>query len=191
MDAPKASEGSRLGWRMPFCGALAAVLLFVPLIVSISGTLVFYVFAIAPSLIVTGVCVLIYAAVRKKLQIALMVTIFWVASALLFSCSIPIHIVTKWLLWSREYKNEVLAEPAPKSGDLKHIEWDGWGWGAQDISVFLVFDPEDSLSGPAKNRQSGKLGGIPCQVSFVQRMDSHWYLVFFDFYVDQSSWDRC
>ena len=86
---------------------------------------------------------------------------------------------------------EVLAQPASVNGSLKHIEWDGWGWGGQDFSVFLVFDPADSLSGPARSRQSGKLNGIPCEVSDVRRMDAHWYIVFFDGYVDQSSWDSC
>lgn len=95
------------------------------------------------------------------------------------------------VLWSGRYKDKVLAQPASINGGLKHIEWDGWGWGGQDFSVFLVFDPPDSLSGPAKSRQSGKRNGIPCEVSSVRRMDSHWYIVFFDGYVDQSSWDSC
>jgi hypothetical protein len=73
---------------------------------------------------------------------------------------------------------------------LKHTEWDGWGWGGQDFSVFLVFDPTDSLSGPAENHQSGKLNGIPFEVSDVRRLDSHWYLIIFDFHVDQASWDN-
>jgi hypothetical protein len=73
---------------------------------------------------------------------------------------------------------------------LKHIEWDGWGWVGQDFSVFLVFDPTDSLSGPAQNHQSGKLNGIPFEVSDVRRLDSHWYLIIFDFHVDQGSWDN-
>ena len=29
--------------------------------------------------------------------------------------------------WSHRYKVEVLAQPAPANGELKHIEWDGWG----------------------------------------------------------------
>jgi len=170
---------------------LAALLVLAPLIVSINGTDVVYVFVIAPILLFSAICLLIYAAVRKKPQIAFMVTIFVVISALLFSYSVPLHIFAKWLLWSREYKNEVLAEPAPNNGDLKHIEWDGWGWGGQDTSIFLVYDPTDSLSRPAENRESGKFDGIPCEAALVRRMDPHWYIVFFDGYVDQSSWDRC
>jgi len=110
---------------------------------------------------------------------------------LLFVYNFQIRTFTRWSLWSGRYKNKVLAQPASVKGELKHIEWESWGWGGQDFSVFLLFDPTDSLSGPAKNLQSGKLNGIPCEVSSVRRMDSHWYIVLFDQYVDQSSWDTC
>jgi hypothetical protein len=174
---------------MPTCAALAAVLVFIPLVIN-PNTDFLYLFLIVPGLLVLGICALIYAAIRKT-RIAVMVATFWVVSALLFVYNIPIRSFTRWLLWSRQYKSEVLAEPASKNGDLKHIEWDGWGWGGQEFSVFLVFDPADSLSGPAKNGQWGRLNGIPCEVSRVRRMDSHWYIVFFDGYVSQSSWGSC
>ena len=165
---------------MPFCAALAAIVLSVPLIVNINGNDALYLFVIAPSLFIIGVGALIYAAIRKKLQVALVVMVFWASFALLFIYSVPIHILTRWLLWSHEYKNEVLAQPASNNGDLKHLEWDGWGWGGQDTSVFLVFDPMDSLSEPAKNRRGGHLNGMPCEVSLVRRMEAHWYIVFFN-----------
>jgi hypothetical protein len=150
LGADKIAGGGQLGWRMPMCAALAAVLVFIPLVIN-PNTDFLYLFLIVPGLLVLGVCALIYAAIRKTLRIAVMVTTFWVVSALLFMYNIPIRSFTRWLLWSRQYKSEVLAEPDSKNGDLKHIEWDGWGWGGQDFSVFLVFDPTDSLSGPAKN----------------------------------------
>ena len=184
------SEISQLGWRMPSYAASAAVLVFVPLLMSPNRDAL-YLFVIVPCLFLTGICVLIYAAIGKNVPIAVMVAIFWTVSALLFVYNIQIRTFTRWFLWSGRYKNKVLAQPASVNGELKHIEWDGWGWGGQDFSVFLVFDPADSLSGPAKHRQSGKLNGIPCEVSIVRRMDSHWYIVFFDGYVDQSSWDSC
>lgn len=65
------------------------------------------------------------------------------------------------------------------------------GWGGQDFSVFLVFDPLDSLAGPAREGDSGKFGGIPCEVTYVHRMDPQWYIAYFHFYVDQSSWNSC
>lgn len=184
------SETSQLGWRMLTYAASAAVLVFLPLLMSPNMDAL-YLFVIAPCLFLTGICVLIYATVQKKLPIAVMVGTFWIVSALLFVYNFQIRTFTRWFLWSGRYKDKVLAQPASINGGLKHIEWDGWGWGGQDFSVFLVFDPADSLSGPAKSRQSGKLDRIPCEVSSVRRMDSHWYIVFFDGYVDQSSWDSC
>jgi hypothetical protein len=44
----------------------------------------------------------------------------------------------RWLLWSRDYKSKVLSQPSSSSGDLKHIEWDGWGWAGMNTAVYLV-----------------------------------------------------
>ena len=190
VDDVERSERSLLGWRMLKYAILAPILVLLPLLVSPNADAL-YLFVIMPGVLFIGICLLIYAGIRKKLPIALMVATFWAVSALLFAYNIQIRTYTRWFLWSSRYKNKVLAQPASLNGSLKHIEWDGWGWGGQDFSVFLVFDPADSLSGPAKSRQSGKLNGIPREVSSVRRMDSHWYIVFFDQYVDQSSWDSC
>ena len=82
-------------------------------------------------------------------------------------------------MWSRSYKTEILAQPNPANEELKHIEWDGWGWARMDTTVYLVFDPTDSLSQAASNRQPVKYGGMPCQVFLVRRLESHWYTVWF------------
>ncbi len=190
MKSDSISKRDQLGWRLPIYAALAAVLVFLPLVIS-SNTGVLYLFVIVPGLVLIGICVLIYAAIRKKLSIAVMVATFCALSAVVFLYNFRIRTFTRWFLWSDQYKSKVLAEPTTVNGDFKHIEWDGWGWGGQDFSVFLVFDPTDSLSGPAQNNQSAKLNGTPCEVSGVRRMESRWYIVFFDAYVDQSSWDRC
>ncbi|HVA72269.1 MAG TPA: hypothetical protein VNF02_04085 [Candidatus Limnocylindrales bacterium] len=189
MRPDSTSKRAQTDWRMPVYGALAAALVFLPLLIS-SNTDVLYLFVIVPGLALMGICVLIYAAIRKKLPLAVTVAIFWAVSAVVLLYNFQIRTFTRWFLWSGQYEKEVLAEPTPANRDLKHIEWDGWGWGGQDFSVFLVFDPTDSLAGPAENNQSGKFNGIPFEVSSVRRMDSHWYLVFFDFYVGQSSWDN-
>jgi hypothetical protein len=125
--AVKMSEISLLGWRMPVYAASAAVLVFVPLLMS-PNTDVLYLFVIVPCLFLTGICVLIYATIRKNLPIAVMVATFWTVSALLFVYNIQIRTFTRWFLWSGRYKNKVLAQPASVNGGLKHIEWDGWGW---------------------------------------------------------------
>ena len=62
----------------------------------------------------------------------------------LFGYPGPIN-YARWLIWSRSYKAEVLAQPNSASGELKHIEWDGWGWAGMDTTIYLVFDPTNSF----------------------------------------------
>jgi len=88
----------------------------------------------------------------------------------------------RWILRSRQYKAEVLAQPNPTGEQLKHIEWDAWGWGGQDTQVYLVFDPTDSLSEAAKSRHPGRYKGLPCEVFRVRQLESQWYTV--QFYTD-------
>ena len=92
----------------------------------------------------------------------------------------------KWLAKSQNYKSEVLAQPTA-IGELKHIEWDGWGWAGQDTTVYLVFDPTDSLSVAAKRQLPGKFSGLPCEVFLVRRLENHWYTV--QFYTNEF-WGR-
>jgi hypothetical protein len=93
---------------------------------------------------------------------------------------------SRWLAKSQDYKSEVLAQPAA-IGELKHIEWDGWGWAGQDTTVYLVFDPTDSLSAAAKSQRPGKFSSLPCEVFLVRRMEDHWYTV--QFYTNEF-WGR-
>ena len=95
----------------------------------------------------------------------------------------------RWFLWSKSYKTEVLAQLDSARGELKHVEWDGWGFpGAGDTVVYLVFDPNDLLAMAAKNHRPGKFSGIPCEVPRVRRLEGHWYAVMF--YTD-TSWGHC
>ena len=89
----------------------------------------------------------------------------------------------RWLVRSHRYKAEVLALPDSTNGELKHVDWDGWGWGGQDTTVYLVFDPTDSLSQAASTHQPGKYNGIPCEVFRVRWLEHHWYTV--QFYTNQ------
>jgi hypothetical protein len=94
----------------------------------------------------------------------------------------PINYV-RWLVRSRSYQAAVLAEPNSANEELKHCEWDGWGWAAEDTTVYLVFDPSDSLSAASREHRAGKFSGIPCEVPLVERMGKNWYAV--RFYTDE------
>jgi hypothetical protein len=94
-DGVEAGERSQLGWPMPMYGALAAVLVFLPLVIG-SNTDVLYLFVIVPGFVLVGICVLIYAAIRKKLPIAVMVATFCAVSAVVFLYHFQIHTFSKW-----------------------------------------------------------------------------------------------
>ena len=116
-----------------------------------------------------------------------MLLVYWASSAALIIYEIKnptaIRSVARWLMWSHDYEVKVLAQPTPANGEFKHIEWDGWGWAGMDTTVFLVFDPSDSLWTAAKSHQPGKYDGIPCEVVRVRRLQSHWYTA--QFYTEE------
>ena len=183
----KPAENRWLDLRPHLYAILAAIVVFLPLLI-VSNLDVLYLFIVVPILLIIGLCVLIYAAVRRNLRIALALAAFWTASALLFIYPSEVRSPIKWLLWSSEYKERVLAQPNPSNSDFKHIEWDGWGLAGIDTTIYLVFDPTDSLAVAAKSHQPGKFSGIPCKVPWVRRMQSHWYTVMF--YTDED-WGGC
>src|SRR5208282_4103334 len=86
----------------------------------------------------------------------------------------------RWQLWSRDFKTEVLAQPAPTNGELRHLEWEATGFASvANNTVYLVFDPTDTLSAATKSHSLGKFSGIPCEVLGVRRLESQWYSVAF------------
>src|SRR5579862_5282981 len=178
------SRTAQKKWRLPLYAVLAAWIVFFPLVVHPSGTDILYIFAVVPGLSIAGICALIYAAVRRNVSIAVFVMTFFIVlgSLLAFEVKRPVEIrsALRWRLWPAEYKAQVLAQPASPDGDFKHIEWDEWGFGpVADTTLYLVFDPADSLAAELKEHRSGKFSGIPCEVPRVRRLESHWYTVLF------------
>lgn len=85
----------------------------------------------------------------------------------------------RWLLRSAHYKAQVLAQPDPGAGKLRHSEWDGWGFAGEDTTVFLAFDPTDSLAAAVSRQAPVNAATLPCEVARVRRLESHWYAVLF------------
>jgi len=171
--------------------ALAALVLFVAIDTFQADIAISLHLFVGLLLFFSTIFLAIYAAVSRKnrrrcLQQLATLAIFLavLAGSFFFNRTyfIGIRSAARWLIWSHDYKAQVLARPEPPNGELRNIEWDGGGMFAQDWDVFLVFDPTDSLTGPARSLQSCKLNGIPCsEAGFVRRMDSHWYIVFFSY----------
>jgi hypothetical protein len=107
---------------------------------------------------------------------------------LLFWNYFEVKTEVRWLLSSRRYKSEVSSQPTPSNSEFKHIEWDAWGWGGQDTTAYLVFDPTDSLSLAASAHLSGKFAGVPCELFKVTRLEREWYVA--TFYTNED-WSNC
>jgi hypothetical protein len=187
----KTNQEDRFNWWLPFCALVGTPVIFLILAICQSESLV-YLFFVVPIISVVLIVFAVYSAIaRKKLRsvsILLMIAIFWVLSVPLFRNYLAVRSAARWLIWSRDYKAEVVAQPPPANGDLKHLDWDGWGWGGENTEVYLVFDPTDSLSVAARSHQSGKFNGLPCKVDRVLRLERNWYAA--QFYTG-TDWDHC
>lgn len=141
--------------------ALAALVLFVAIDTCQRDLAIsLHVLVTGPLLFVSTIFLVIYATVSRKnrrrcLRQLATLAIFWAvftASFFLnYTYPIGIRSAARWLIWSHDYKAEVLAQPEPPNGELRNIEWDKGGMFAQDWSAFLVFDPTDSLADPARS----------------------------------------
>ena len=187
------AERELFNWRLPFCVVAGASLVLLSLFLYSPDGDLLYILLIAPIFCVVCLVLLVTSAIRKKprrsLETLLTLMIFLLLSAALLKNEAAVRPWLRWFLLSHHFKAQVLAQPTPINEELKHVEWDGWG-GAPvgDWTAYVVFDPTDSLSAPAKSNSSGKLKGIPCSVDVVHRLESHWYSVTLSM---NEWWDRC
>ena len=101
---------------------------------------------------------------------------------------VDIRDAVRWFAYGSVLKAEVLAEPDIPDTPLRHVEWEGWGFGGNDTTVYLVFDPKDTLATAAKERVSGKFGELPCEVYRIRQRENEWYTV--QFYTN-TDWESC
>jgi len=176
---------NRVDWQLSLYAALVGLFVFVAVEICPADTSFFlYLFVAAPILALVSIFFLVCSAISRHrhrcLRVLPALVILWVISLSFFVYDVkhPIAIrsAARWLVRSNDFKEQVLAKSAA-NGELKHMEWDGWGMFGQDTNAFLVFDPSDALSAAAKSHQPGKFNGIPCEVHVVRRLESQWYTV--------------
>jgi hypothetical protein len=173
------SDGSRISWLLPAGNILGALVLFSfgPADLSI----VLYLLAAA----IVSLILLTNTLLKRSRRPFLALIVFLIFSAVIVKKYSVVRDDCRWIVWSHAYKPKVLAQSDSATGELKHVEWDGWGFaGAGDTTVYLVFDPKDALSAAARSHQPGKFEGLPCEVFLVHKLESHWYTV--RFYTDES-----
>ena len=116
-----------------------------------------------------------------------MVIAFSLVTLLLFKFSYDGYATGRWLAHSEHYKAAVMTQLQPPNGELKHIEWDGWGMaGSGDTIVYLVFEPDRELKTVPET--SDRYVGIPCAVRRVRRREPHWFYVVF---YTNTGWPEC
>lgn len=185
----KAFDKDRFASRFSACLAGCAALTLLPLALFSSDlSVMLYVVATVP--IVCLCSVILSLRYRGRGRVA-GISIF--AAFLLFTAVLMTHFLAtkdavRWFAWGWFLKAEVQDEPELSYSPLKHVEWDGWGFAGNDTTVYLVFDPKNTLATAAKTQSSGKFGDLPCEVYRVRRRESQWYTV--QFYTD-TDWDDC
>jgi hypothetical protein len=175
-------------WVRPLCVVVGASILFVSLMAYSAYAPFLYLLFFAPIIFLACLILLVAAAIDKRprqcLSMLLTLVAFLGASWALFKNEGTIRPSIRWLLWSHRFKAEVLARPAPTKGELRHMEWEATGFaGVANNTIYLVFDPTDSLAVAAKSHSPGNFSGMPCEVYRVLRLESHWYSV--AFYTDE------
>ena len=180
----------RFNWWLPFYGALGATIVVLPKMIFGNDIGTFLITGVTAATLSLILLVIFFRTIRRQTTATLaMAAFFLTVSWLLFHIFDDVRTTGRWLISSKKYKAEVLAQPESAISELKHVEWDGWGFaGSGDTTVYLVFNPNDSLAIAAKNGSPGKFSGIPCEVPNVHRLENHWYTVLF--YTD-TDWNHC
>ncbi len=130
--------------------------------------------------LVSALALFAFSFVKKGRQrlAALLIVMAYVATLILLMANYSfVRDHVRWVLLSTEYKAKVLAQTPGE--ELKYAEWDGWGFAGADTTVFLVFDPNNSLAAATESRPPVKVRSLPCEVVRVRRLDSQWYAVLF------------
>lgn len=179
-------------WQIPLLATLVASAVLVGLFLYSPNGSLFYIFILAPILCVTLFSLLLVAAISRQLRSVLIVLFtsagLFAASWLLLRNEGILRRELRWLFRSRLYKAELLAHPSVGS-ELRHLEWDTWGIVPSGFdTVYLVYDPTDSLRSSAGSNKPVRVNGIPCEVPAIRRLERQWYWVLF--YTDED-WGHC
>src|SRR5271170_6302556 len=155
---------------------VAWVVIFLPLVITssdLSGLLYFLV-AVPITSIGLGILALRRRGRNRLIVVATLLS-YWLISGLIYKHFSEVRDASRWPFQAKTYKASVLALPVPHNSEFRHVEWEGWEFaGAGDTTVYLVVDPSDSLSVPARDHLSGKFKGISCAVYRVHRLEKHW-----------------
>src|ERR1017187_8338163 len=121
-------------WWLPLCAGFVSLIIGILILISGAFDLgeLGYVFLGVPFItLVVAICVFVVARRTRRtpsLAIFLILPVYWAITWILFAERVDVRETVRWALDAKEYKAEMLKRPDPPSGELRHMEWDGWGW---------------------------------------------------------------
>ncbi len=175
-------------WRLVLLAGVLAIAM--PTLVEISPAFdlggAAYFLLIAPCI---ALVMLVIALRRRTLTTCLTFTLFSLLTWVCFKDNYALRAHGRWLWMARTSKALVLAQPRSLTGELRHVEWDGWGFaGVGNTNVYLVYDPEDLIGTALKQKQPRRVKGVLCEFDKGYRLERSWYALVF--YTDQG-WGEC
>jgi hypothetical protein len=178
----------RVSLRIGICIALAgfaADIFFVSWSPDFDAFLLLFLVVPTTTLIFVGLA--IWAGKKAAVSLGSVLLVCLVGTYAIGRHSALLRSEIRW--WSSRpiWKQRVLAQ-SDIPGQLKHLDWDGWGWGGNDTEVYLVYDPTDQLKNASGTSEGMHGSGLPCDVWQIRRFEPHWYNVVF---FTETSWDSC
>jgi hypothetical protein len=183
------SAGPNL-WVAGGAGIVAAIVaLYLSAFSDPLGALLYLVLVVAPLLLIALLAMFVRPWRQKWLTITSAVTIYLICTAVGLRFFPRYRFDVRWVVTAKHYKQEILNQSSPANGQLRHAEWDGWGFAPSgNTTVYVVYDPSDSLLKSGGSYREVSLTGLPCDVSDIQRLQQSWYAVVF--YTD-TDWEHC
>jgi hypothetical protein len=185
----KAFDKDHFAWCFPLCVAGSGALTLFPLTVSSSDlSVIFYALTTVPLVCLFFLIPSFKYRGKQRVAAVSAFSAFLIFTAILNTHFVDIRDAVRWSVHGRAFRAEVLAQSDLTGASLRHVEWEGWGFAGSDTTVYLVFDPTDTLAAAAKKRSSGKFGDVPCEVFRIRQREKEWYTV--QFYTN-TDWEYC
>jgi hypothetical protein len=131
---------------------------------------------------------LIVGLILRTRRVWLTLFLFCVVTAISWKIDYFLRVHGRWLVLAASSKKQVLAQPPPATGQLRHLDWDGWGMFAQDTEVYLVNDPANATLEIEKTKDGLMAKSVPCHFWRAYRLEPHWYALV---YFTSTGWDDC
>jgi len=187
----KTARRNHFDSRLPDYAAVGALVFFVPIMIFANdiGEFLYIVLAVPIVSFLVVIAAIPTRGLWRRLAVLAMLPVYWAVSLGLFVSSRELPTITRWLICSKDYKAQVLSQPDPGIGIMKHIEWDAWGFpGTGYTTVYLVFDPNDFFMGRQKPFRRNIYRNTLRSLYRVRSLESHYYAVLFHTNTD---WSDC